>query len=101
MSEMASTAATIKIADDLHPAKTESGFRATRRETLRAGGVYNPRELSRASIDRRLSFGLASHEHRTSTLPGGDTEGDEWQPNDDVKKKQTFRGLTLLWQVPA
>jgi len=94
---MASTA--IKIAEDLHPVKSEPSFRATRSEALRAGGIYNPRDLSRVSAERRLSFARASHEHRSSTLPGADTEGDEWQPNKDVKRKQTFRGLTLLWQV--
>ncbi len=89
---------TIKIAGDLHHTRTESSFRPTgRTDTRLAGGVFNARSHSRSSIDRRLSVSRATHEPRADARSIGEAEeGDEWQ-NEDAKKKQVFRGTTLLW----
>ncbi|KAK3694429.1 potassium transporter-domain-containing protein [Podospora appendiculata] len=95
---------TIKIAEDaLHPVRSESsyttGFRpSVRADTQRiAGGIYNTRSLSRASFDRRSASRL-SHDRRTETSHATHDveEGDDWRAGDG-KKKQIFRGRTLLW----
>jgi len=94
---MISNAPTIKIADDLRPTRTESGFRATARSDARlAGGIYNPRSHSRSSVERRLSFARVSNDPSA----GEREEADEWQPG-DIKTKQVFRGTTLLWYDDA
>ncbi len=91
---------TIRIADDLRPVRTESSFRPTARNNTRhaAGGIYNPRSLSRSSVDRRLSFSRGAHDHRADAHSIGETEeGDhDWQAN-NVRTKQVFGGTTLLW----
>jgi hypothetical protein len=55
-----------------------------------AGGIYNTRRIrshsiSRTSQDRHLEDGFENE------------EGDDWRRDDDGKKKQVFRGKTLLW----
>ncbi|KAJ9133300.1 Potassium transporter 5 [Pleurostoma richardsiae] len=92
------SAPTIKIAEDLHPAaRTESTrFRsAARAETSSlAGGVFHQRSLSRSSIERR-SLSRASRDRRADV--GGDGEdGDDFR-DDEIRRKQVFRGRTLLW----
>jgi len=94
------SAPTIKIAEDLHPAaRTESTrFRsAARAETSSlAGGVFHQRSLSRSSIERR-SLSRASRDRRADV--GGDGEdGDDFR-DDEIRRKQVFRGRTLLWCV--
>jgi hypothetical protein len=61
-----------------------------------AGGVYNTRSLSRGPPERRRSFSRVSNERRHETIDN--EEGDIWQ-RDDFRKKQIFRGKTVLWYV--
>ena len=90
-------APTIKIAEDLHPIRSEPSRSRTyaRAETSSlAGGVFNTRSLSRSSAERR-STSRARHDRYPDA--GGDAEeGEEWQP-EQGRTKQVFRGKTLLW----
>ena len=72
---------TIKIADEdvLDKPSKSSGL-----EVLDVGGVYNSRSLSRVSSARAGS--------NASDLE----DGEDWR-RDDSRKKQVFKGTTLLW----
>jgi hypothetical protein len=66
-----------------------------------AGGIYHTRSISRASVSRR-SLSRGPHDRSSATAASGNDveEGDNWR-DDQVKKKQVFRGTTLLWYVLA
>ncbi|KAI1118953.1 potassium uptake protein [Nemania sp. NC0429] len=75
--------------DDAHTIKP-----VLRPEPADVGGVYNTRSLSRTRTpgDGRHS---GSHDRRTEE-PSDDVENSEWL-REDGKKKQVFKGTTLLW----
>ncbi|ORY66088.1 potassium transporter-domain-containing protein [Pseudomassariella vexata] len=75
------------IADEIQPVKRE--------RLAGAGGVYNARSLSRSRVpgDGR-SASRSSNERSEQT--GDFEDGDGWQ-RDDGRKKQVFKGTTLLW----
>ncbi|KAI1756485.1 potassium uptake protein [Xylaria castorea] len=79
----------LTIDDDVHPIKPE------RSEPASLGGVYNTRSLSRT---RRPSEGRRSTSQDGRGEEPGDVEdgNDEWL-RDDGRKKQVFKGTTLLW----
>ena len=65
-----------------------------------AGGIYRTRShgrsISRGSFDRRHSMSHDLMSHATHDVE----EGDNWRDG-DAKKKQIFRGKTLLWYVSS
>ncbi|KAI1279915.1 potassium uptake protein [Xylaria sp. FL0933] len=69
--------------DDIHPIKPE------RSERQNLGGVYNTRSLSRT---RSASI----HGGRSEETGDVEEENDDWL-RADGKKKQVFKGTTLLW----
>ncbi|KAK3329906.1 potassium transporter hak-1 [Apodospora peruviana] len=80
---------TVRIAEpQLHPVRSAPAGHSTgvglSRTATSAGGIYHTRSISRASFDR---FSHATHDVE---------EGDEWHDG-HVKKKQIFKGRTLLW----
>jgi KUP system potassium uptake protein len=80
---------TIRIADDAHePVKPEL--------SARAGGIYDVRSLSRVgtSASRRSS---SRHSQNRRPEQDGDVEDGDWRPEDGGRKKQVFKGTTLLW----
>ncbi|KAK3382699.1 potassium transporter-domain-containing protein [Lasiosphaeria ovina] len=87
------TPATIKIDEDslLRAPDPSSSGNSTAVSAL-AGGIYHTRSISRASLDRR-SVSRISRDRRADHDV---EEGDDWR-NIDGKKKQIFRGKTLLW----
>lgn len=58
-----------------------------------AGGIYYARNLSRVATDRCSISPSCAHEFNVDV-----DEGDDWH-RDDRRKKQIFRGKTLLWSV--
>lgn len=84
------TTTTIKIADEdvFDKSGTSSG--------LDVGGVYNSRSLSRSPYphDRRSLSRVSSA--RAGSFGGDPEDGEDWR-RDDSKKKQVFKGTTLLW----
>ncbi|KAI1178766.1 potassium transporter [Nemania sp. FL0916] len=64
-------------------------------EPMGLSGVYNTRSLARPhrSGDGRRS---ASHDGRVEEDPDGEDSNDEWL-REDGRKKQVFKGTTLLW----
>lgn len=98
-SQPLSTPATIRIADETHPKElrqSESGseqrFRPLTKSdtTALAGGIYNPRAISRTSLSRHSIDG--------SRLGDGDgEEGDNWRESERPKTKQVYKGAKLLW----
>lgn len=80
---------TITIQEEPHPPKSDpDGIRPSRGESSFAGGIYNTRSISKASFDRRSRSDAVDVE-----------EGDDnWQT--DERRKQVFRGKTLIWHVP-
>lgn len=87
---MASQPTTIRIADDISdPVKPE-------KTASRAGGIYDVRSLSRVGTTAgRRSSSRHSHDRRSEQT--GDVEDGDWQPDDGGRKKQIFKGTTLLW----
>ena len=86
---MAGTTITIASEDALDkPGGKSSG--------LDVGGVYHSRSLSRSHFPadgRSRSRSLS----RVSSARTGDLEdGEDWR-RDDSRKKQVFKGTTLLW----
>jgi len=61
--------------------------------TGNAGGIYYGRVLSRVASDRRSASRSRTRESTADVEEGGD-----WR-RDDGKKKQVFKGKTLLWLV--
>jgi KUP system potassium uptake protein len=83
---------TVTIADDIHPVKPD------RRDSVDLGGVYNARSLSRSRRpgDRRRSASRSSQDGRGEDT-GDVEEGDDAWLREDGRKKQVFKGTTLLW----
>lgn len=80
---------TIRIADDANePVKPDL--------SARAGGIYDVRSLSRVgtSASRRSS---SRHSQNRRAEQDGDAEDGDWRPEDGGRKKQIFKGTTLLW----
>jgi KUP system potassium uptake protein len=76
---------TITIQEEPHPAKEDpDGIRPSRGESHFAGGIYNSRNISKASFDRKSRSDAVDVE-----------EGDNWQT--EGRKKQVFSGKTLMW----
>lgn len=75
--------------DDVDAIKPE------RSEPASLGGVYNTRSLSRTRKpgDRRRS---ASQDRRTEDASDVEDANADWLQQDS-KKKQVFKGTTLLW----
>ncbi|EHA56284.1 potassium uptake protein [Pyricularia oryzae 70-15] len=92
-----SDAAKIKIADDVHPAHTDStGVPIARVDTGFVGGVYSTRSVQRRmSLPRHVAFDLRPGS--AAVTPGVDNEDGEGWLDDGAKKKQVFSGRTLLW----
>ncbi|KAK0624841.1 potassium transporter-domain-containing protein [Bombardia bombarda] len=98
--------ATIRIAKDAIPVRPDPNDKAHGHSTgisIRpgagdepragmAGGIYHTRSISRASFDRRSVNRLSTDPHVDRDVE----EGDEWRDGHE-KKKQVFRGRTLLW----
>ncbi|KAK0656998.1 potassium transporter-domain-containing protein [Cercophora newfieldiana] len=82
----------VKIAEDaLHRVRSAP---ATGSSTGVAGGIFHARSNSRLSVDARS---VRRQSHDPATDVGRDVEeGDDWKGGHD-KKKQVFRGWTLLW----
>ncbi|KAI4868647.1 potassium transporter [Hypoxylon rubiginosum] len=59
------------------------------------GGIYHARNLSRTRRPGSRTASRASHERRSEHLNVED-DGDDWL-RDDGRKKQVFKGTTLLW----
>ncbi|KAH9888298.1 potassium transporter-domain-containing protein [Xylariomycetidae sp. FL2044] len=79
---------TITVIDDIEPVKPEGSHQAD------LGGIYNTRDLLRPGIPSL--HGRSSHA-RDRPEPADDLEdGDDWR-RDDGRKKQVFKGTTLLW----
>ncbi|KAK4239424.1 potassium transporter-domain-containing protein [Achaetomium macrosporum] len=92
------TPATIKIAEDsLERVDSKSAGRSTgvAFPDGTAGGIYHTRSITRASFDRRT--GRLSHEPDVGAahMRQDVEEGEDWR-DEHVKKKQVFRGATLL-----
>ena len=91
---MATGTSTIRIEDAIRPVRShENNAQAS------SGGVYNLRNLSRASIDRRTTYPRA---RRTRTgdnnaEAGTTDEGAGLRQVSDYKQKQVFTGTQLLW----
>ncbi|KAI1500058.1 potassium uptake protein [Biscogniauxia marginata] len=81
---------TITIADDdIHPVKPESSSH------INVGGVYHTRSLSRPRLPGERSASRSSPDGKSEQT--GDVEdGEDWH-RDDGRKKQVFKGSTLLW----
>ncbi|KAH8676115.1 potassium uptake protein [Xylariales sp. PMI_506] len=91
---------TIRIADDVDLVKPET--------SARAGGIYDVRSLPRAgggggiggSARRRSSSRHSQQDRRSQHGGAGEAEddgaSDDWH-RDDGRKKQVFKGTTLLW----
>jgi len=81
----------VTIDDDEHPIKPDWPGRAG------LGGVYNARSLSRSRKhgDRR-SASRTSQDGRSEETGDVEDGDDEWLRNDG-RKKQVFKGTTLLW----
>jgi len=95
------TPATIKIAEEsIHRVRSEPGGCSTGVPAIdgTAGGIYHTRSFSRVSLEGRS--GRFSHDPnvRAAHLGHDVEEGDDWR-DEHVKKKQVFRGTTLLWHV--
>lgn len=87
---MAAPTITIAAEDDLaiKPAASSSG-------APDLGGVYRTRSLTRIRTPgSRRTASRASHERRSDHLDVEDE--DDWL-RDDGRKKQVFKGTTLLW----
>ncbi len=87
--------ATIKIADDaLDKVRSRQSAHSTgvAGPSNAAGGIYNTRSVSRVSVDRR-SAGRPSQDPSSAHDV---EEGDDWR-DDGGRRKQVFRGKTLLW----
>ncbi|WQF84378.1 Putative potassium transporter [Colletotrichum destructivum] len=56
-----------------------------------AGGVYSSRDLNRVPSNRRLSRAVTR-----DSAADVDESGDDWR-RDDGRKKQVFKGTTLMW----
>jgi KUP system potassium uptake protein len=76
---------TIRIADDIETVKPET--------SARAGGVYDVRSFSRT---RASSARRSGSQDRRSGHTGDVEDGEDWR-RDDGRKKQVFKGTTLLW----
>lgn len=81
---------TIKITEDLHPARTATGdvLSPSLLSPGAAGGVFPIRRAQTHGSFARTTSHL-------SPTDGGE-EGDVWQ-KEETKQKQVFRGRTLLW----
>ncbi|KAL2021373.1 hypothetical protein VTK56DRAFT_7238 [Thermocarpiscus australiensis] len=99
--------ATIKIAEDSLPrvsGSSESRGHSTAlelppRNAGMAGGIYHTRSISRALFDRRSGGDISRDPEVVPTHSACDVEeGDDWR-GEHVKKKQVFRGATLLWFI--
>lgn len=85
------TASTIKIADGAtHPSKLASST------AVDVGGVYHSRTISHSPYphDRRQLSRVSSI--RVTDHADDLEDGEDWR-RDDSKKKQVFKGTTLLW----
>lgn len=97
-------AATIRIADGTHPkelrrSESESRFRPLTKTdtTALAGGIYNPRAISRTGPRHSLSLSR-QHSSDPPRLGEGDgEEGDNWRDSEKPKIKPIYKGTTLLW----
>lgn len=99
-----SQAGTIRIADDTHPRdlqrpESEQRFRPLVKgdTTALAGGIYNPRALSRTATHRSLSLSRQHSIDRARLGDGDGEEGDNWRETEKPKIKQVYKGTTLLW----
>lgn len=85
------TASTIQIEDGDHPGKFGNST------GVDVGGVYHSRSLTRSPYPhdrRRLS--RVSSVRATDPVVGDLEDGEDWR-RDDSRKKQVFKGTTLLW----
>ena len=84
---------TIKIADE--DVLDKPGMSSTL-DVRDVGGVYNSRSLSRSPYphDRRSLSRVSSA--RAGSFGGDPEDGEDWRRYDS-KKKQVFKGTTLLW----
>jgi KUP system potassium uptake protein len=85
----------VKIEDGLETTKSvsEEGPRPDiGSSTGNAGGVFYGRDLSRTGTGRAR---ISRSRTRDSYIDA--EEGDDWHMDDWKKKKQVFRGRTLLW----
>jgi len=86
---------TIKIADDAldHVRSHQSGHASgVAGPSSAAGGVFHARSVSRASADRRS----AGRQSQDPSAAHDVEEGDDWR-DDGGRRKQVFKGRTLLW----
>ncbi|KAM5347757.1 hypothetical protein ACJ41O_007581 [Fusarium nematophilum] len=86
----------IKIEDGLHEIKASSTIGEWQRPDIGpstgiAGGIYYGRRLSRSANDRRSVSRSRANGSRA------DIEADDDWRRDDGRKKQIFKGRTLLW----
>lgn len=96
------TTATIKIEENpIARIRSEQSGHSTgvAQPSSSAGGIYHTRSVSRASLGRQ-SISQGPHDQSSATAVSGNDveEGDNWR-DDHVRKKQVFRGTTLLWYV--
>lgn len=89
---MATGPTTIRIEDTLRPVRS-------RDKNTSAGGVYNLRNLSGTSLDRRTTYPRARRSQASgSNAEAGTTdEGAGLRQASDYKQKQVFSGTQLLW----
>ena len=86
--------ATIKIADDIHPVKSN----ATGASSGVTGGIYAKGNVSRASsLDRRGSRRQSRERAREKSADLEEGEDGPPAQADDFKKRQVFKGRILLW----
>lgn len=86
------TTTTIRIEDALRPVRS-------RENNASAGGVYNLRNLSRTSVDRRTTYPRARRNQtgNNNAEAGAPDEGAGLRQAGDYKQKQIFTGTQLLW----